>query len=341
MMIKIENRGKNLWNINDLIPINFSYGRIYKIDTYYVDFLELTQNRIAFQSKDFNYAGFGIILQGVKGKTINIQAKLAKKFANSGRILVMTRQIDEENQSISGSTDPYPYTLNELLEGETTTVKISNISHNYIIIAIAGEIKYFGGIVENIQVEINDTATEYEPPKQDKIELNTELFGYAGVFDEYLGNGKVLRRWKKVDKGVAKYSRLTNNKTNVYEIQSIPYSDALQQYNNALILKPDGLPLPQVTDYNLDAEHWYYYYVTDKFLLFIDKATIDNYTGSTTEQKAENYINDCTIIYQLATPVIEDINVSGELNLYPGDNHIIIEDVSVLEISGRPKYMNG
>jgi hypothetical protein len=48
-----------------------------------------------------------------------------------------------------------------------------------------------------------------------------------------------------------------------------------------------------------------------------------------------------TVIYQLATPEIIDLNYDGELILYPGENNLILPDFAVASISGARKYLEG
>lgn len=47
-----------------------------------------------------------------------------------------------------------------------------------------------------------------------------------------------------------------------------------------------------------------------------------------------------TVFYQLATPEIETIPLSGELNLYSGDNYLISDDMLYLRLTGNKKHIN-
>jgi len=224
------------------------------------------------------------------------------------------------------------------------------------------------------------------------------LFGYAGVFDEYLGDGKVLRRWKREIINTSQISYTPYGvgfiDANVAVIYIFTSKVGARNSNQILIGYPIVATGGGYWYKELEANKIYYGDITSnsgtqKFFYGVDrniagwissitpnddevkayfngwKATANdgsrytaweaigdssitstdiNYVSTTKVTDAAGYSGNWKpyeIIYQLATPQIEEIQPSGELNLYPGDNYIIAPDFSVLEISGQPKYMNG
>jgi len=65
------------------------------------------------------------------------------------------------------------------------------------------------------------------------------------------------------------------------------------------------------------------------------------YTTITGTDISEGSIPDgtYTVIYQLTSPVIENVNYSGELLLYNGNNHIITTNLLAFALEGRQKFL--
>lgn len=146
-----------------------------------------------------------------------------------------------------------------------------------------------------IQLEEGASATPYEPPLENYIEANIELFGYNGVFDELYGDGTLVKRWQK-ETGITVTS-------------------------GAGTLTQSGTGTA----------------------ILIDESTGEVYEGTVSGTNISTSAPDgtYTVIYQLATPEIIDLNYDGELILYPGENNLILPDFAVASISGARKYLEG
>ena len=344
-MIEIKNMGKNLWNGN-------FYSNSAKIQQTPNGILMMYSSGSYFEvtlSKT-NYTLFdNYIIPYKVGIDISVKVKYKNNknlilnvffvgFENSGKTNIVYKQIYSDQIAVFKSGTDIP----------------NNIIGFKIILRTNGINDEVGDwtLIEDVMIvegDYTNTDLEYSPALNEKLQLNTEpLFGYAGVFDEYLGDGKVLRRWKRAD-----LTDLTINDiatidvalTNVYRIKikntfsGISGIRAYDYFTSDIVLKANGTVLKAATDWNGDYEHWY----GDKnyIILAIDKTTIDAETGVDLNEKALNYLKKMTIIYQLATPVVEDIQPSGELNLYPGDNYIIGPDYGIISIEGDKKYLYG
>ena len=93
-------------------------------------------------------------------------------------------------------------TINSLESGRQTITFTTDSDVSYIILYL-NRCQIIPGthsaIVDysNFQLEEGDTATEYEPPRSDYIEFDTELFGYNGVYDELRLDGVLVKRWQR------------------------------------------------------------------------------------------------------------------------------------------------
>lgn len=65
------------------------------------------------------------------------------------------------------------------------------------------------------------------------------------------------------------------------------------------------------------------------------------YTTITGTDIVEGSIPDgtYTVIYQLTSPVIENVNYSGELNLITGENHFLTSQLLIMQIEGKKKHL--
>lgn len=384
-MIQIENRGKNLIKGIPTIERNTGKGSIIFQDNYLI---AIKQN-------------FGMLLYEVKIKP-NVQYT-AVFFSENGEFhsLGYANKIPV-NEIDTSNIDQAP--INNM---PTTGLRVVNFTPLYPYLYIGG---YAGTgtdigaklkimLLKGTYTQQDIEAMGYTPPKQDKIQLNTELFGYAGVFDEYLGDGKVLRRWKKVelpfDLNYNPDTSLNNNndgykvtlKTSIAEGKSTDVWDILIDYKGqALNQVGDNVYAGGAENRNEFSIHnptqeliiivitliesgWNTTIIpnTQEVMAFMNgwKATANdgtrytvweaigdssitstdiNYVSTTKVTDVANYSGDWqpyTFIYQLATPVVEDVTVSGELNLYPGDNHLIVEDFGIVEITGKKRYLEG
>ena len=136
---------------------------------------------------------------------------------------------------------------------------------------------------------------DFEPPRDDYIEFNQELFSYNGVADELHSDGTLIKSWKKE-------TRITIT-SGAGTVSSSGTGTCI------LINETDGLPY---------------------------EGTVSG-TSISTSAPDGTY----TVIYQLATPEIIDLNYDGELILHPGENNLILPDFAVAAISGARKYLEG
>ncbi|WP_075780084.1 hypothetical protein [Marinitoga sp. 1137] len=135
-----------------------------------------------------------------------------------------------------------------------------------------------------VEGDYTNSELEFSNPLDEKIKLDTELFGYNGVFDEYLGDGKTLRRWR----------RETVTKATTFNAPSTNGTGTA-----ILINKDNG---------------------------FIYFATISGTNIYETDING-NTIPDglYEIIYQLVTPVVEEVEETNMLNvLTNGHNYFLL-----------------
>jgi len=335
-MIEIQNRGKNLWELDTRMPVYGTAGRFQILEDRKL-FSPPTglggANRYAFVTKvkpNTSYR-FTYIWEG-NG------SKLSTIFSNP---IFKTNGYDV----LGGEASISFYSA--LVEDNKTKIEFTTLPNTKEIAIIFDSFNSSKPIfLYNIMmIEGTELPLEYIPPLNKKLQLNTELFGYAGVFDEYLGDGKVLRRWRRADLSQLTLNNVINQDgyTNTYYITvKKEFLEGLNtnssNYGN-IVLTDDGKFLLEKVDLSLDEEHHYRWSLG--IIFFINKSTIDAEPGSTISEKFVNYLKKMTIIYQLATPVVEDIQPSGELNLYPGDNYIIGPDYGIISIEGDKKYLYG
>jgi len=333
-MIEIQNRIKNL--LPEFTDANYNEG------TGSYDYLNEWKNGyLIIKNGSINVSGLGC--------KIPIKPNIPYTLAYKGKLLKPNtlRFTIEEDLGVNKLQTSMTPTDNYQVWNFTYTYNDLKRPYKYLRFLGDGttsntEIWLYDLILLEGTYSADEIDTLYTEPKPDKIQLNTELFGYAGVFDEYLGDGKVLRRWKKVDTNYLSAYIESDTLTNVYLFKTNPFSDSKQSYDNgSIILKHDGSYLKYASGYSLDYEHWYYEPLYDRFYIAIDKSIIDAENGSSLNEKGNNYFKKMTIIYQLATPQIEEIQPSGELNLYPGDNYILTPDYGIISIEGDKKYLYG
>ena len=270
-VIKIENRGKNLWNYTPQQYIdNFTSHHSYYYDAgdvlyvgisnagYGFPFLVVKPNTVyTFQCEKLDNKQFRFELSTFSGKFLD------KTFTNSGIVkftFTAPNDIIFVKLHNNGDTPSTPVTNFMLIEGDYTNQEL-----------------------------------DYEPPRNDYIELNQELFGYNGVYDEVLDDGTLIKKW---------------NRETGRTVTS----------GSASVTKSGTGTCILVNETNGE----------------VYEGTVSGASISTSAPD-KTY----TVIYQLATPEIIDLNYDGELILYPGENNLILPDFAVASISGARKYLEG
>lgn len=172
-VVKIENRGKNLWKYTPQQYIdNFTSPHSYYYDAgdvlyvgmsaagYGFPFLVVKPNTVyTFQCEKLDNKQFRVELSTFSGKFLD------KTFTNSGIVkftFTAPNDIIFVKLHNSGDTPSTPVTNFMLIEGDYTNQEL-----------------------------------DYEPPRSDYIEFNQELFGYAGIYDELQDDGTLIKRWKR------------------------------------------------------------------------------------------------------------------------------------------------
>ncbi|AKI96585.1 hypothetical protein [Kosmotoga pacifica] len=206
--ISIENRGKNLigttWT--DKSGSNYDLGTtdyFTKIgDTYII-------------SAPYDYRGMVTdYIPVVPGKTYMISYQLDASITTELRIRLYDKNkvlmVDQINDSggLSGWSYGAAKEFFKIFYSSTTEVQATvtipaNVEYIRIAIQLQSTVSPFQ--VSNIQFEEGSSATDYEPPHSDKIEIPSgyPLFGYAGIQNTLnLQSGTFEKKWDlKVIKG--------------------------------------------------------------------------------------------------------------------------------------------
>lgn len=179
-VVKIENRGKNL------------------IDAVYYGSVRETTGETLLQNQEYspNYAigsyqtqwheVFTQPIYVIAGKTYTVSFEIV--FNQIGYILLRIFESDTEN-FINGNAIIAKYIYDSVVTYTFTPSK------KWIKIAMASGTGTV--IFKNIQLEEGASATPYEPPLENYIDFNQELFGYNGVFDTLTDDGTLIKRWNK------------------------------------------------------------------------------------------------------------------------------------------------
>jgi len=190
--------------------------------------------------------------------------------------------------------------------------------------------------VHDIQLEEGSSATGFEPYKEQKITLDTELYGLNGIYDEILPS-VILKKIGVLKRGESKNIITRTNNTNTYTLSiSIPGTSG--DPNWLVALTPYGKILPTAFNYN-DEEHCYVDGSQQQAILHVSKSEVDAYTGANTTEKQDNYVKDMTIFYAFKTP--QEVPLSGTVDLMPGENNIIVPKFGIISVKGRSKHLQG
>jgi hypothetical protein len=171
-VVKIENRGKNLAILNSFTPQSNT--------TFIINNSDII---VTNTSGSYKYVSTNTIPLK-PNTTYTLSATMETIFgADSGRICI---------------TAPDGSALAQLTS--SGSVSFNSHSHTYCTLYLyastdtdAPQSKRYS----YIQLEEGSTATDYEPPRNDYIELNQELFGYNGVYDEVLDDGTLIKKWNR------------------------------------------------------------------------------------------------------------------------------------------------
>lgn len=279
MSVIIQNRGKNLFTKADFI-IRFATGENYWFEgtKLYVTKIQVAGYVIrANPNTTYTISGTWKFTAGSSNQKFLVDEYPVKILTPMNEFIPLriAQHVDSDDDGIiSFTTSPMA---------------------RYLYIGVYAATGYQAWFDTNtIQLEEGSTATEYEPPRNNYIEFNSELFGYAGVFDELRDDGTLIKRWNRESITITSGAgTVTKNGTGTC----------------ILVADSDGVPYD---------------------------GTVSG-TSISTSAPDGTY----TIIYQLATPEIIDLNYDGELILHPGENNLILPDFAVASVSGARKYLEG
>ena len=325
-MINIENRGKNLLKTNikfignisssysdrdwAYVASNYGYAKhvnnntIFFTHTYVSAYTDIAFEEIPLMPNTTYKLSFNV-LENMHTKITLWLYKKDKKY---------NRYIGSIMEDTSTGQMAYTFTTQE--------------NEYYLIIDNEAFKPYANCLIKDFMFYKSIEDKEYTPPKQDNLQLNTELFGYKGIFDEYLGNGKVLRRWKKQIDLSSLFYYLNSTKTTVYNIRCYKPADSSSNGASNIVITGNGVILPYGSTYSgNDAIQFFW----DSSALWLNllKSEVDAEAGSSTNEKIINYLKKMELIYQLATPTIEDIEVTDNLGaLTEEDNYFVYNSLS-------------
>jgi len=175
-VIRIENRGKNLIKGVPNVYRNAGFG----VQPY----------------------GYGVLItedaNGMLGWSLKLKPNqtYAVTFTVSGTLQLKVYEQD------------FPFTnLNTDIASSITQVDATDETKSftftptkpYVWIGVyaGGSVAIPGSILSNIQLEEGSSATDYEPPRNDYIEFDGEMFGMNGIYDELHDDGTLIKRWQR------------------------------------------------------------------------------------------------------------------------------------------------
>ena len=202
MMVKIENKGKNLLK-NQIAGENISHSGEYWMATrqwtgwsnIYIGLGMQGSNIYNINNKD---------LLPWMNKTLTLDIEDFYVFSPTDGVL------NNANILIRYTIDGQNFYYGKDANGDETLFSISSgvpITFNpadyvpegayWFIILRRGANDGATFYVKNFQLIQGTDIGEYEPPRSDYIEFNTELFGYNGVYDELRLDGVLVKRWQR------------------------------------------------------------------------------------------------------------------------------------------------
>ena len=251
-MINIENRGKNLIDYNTDFPTKNGIGgySYYGNGLWYNNGFEGGHAIPNYGSLMYRVVTKNFSLKPNTNYTLEFDLKHIEPSSVSKSLYgVYINSVI--GQGVSASVIESIYYVNYITEGHKTYTFTSFENSNNIQLKF--DFYRTHGFISNIMLYEGTEDREYTPPKQDNLQLNTELFGYNGIFDEYLGNGKVLKRWGRLKiTGVESdlyYYNMSIDYIRVY-IPNITYYNMKQKDNSNVCFKYNGnLLKPQEFNY--------------------------------------------------------------------------------------------
>ena len=250
-----------------------------------------------------------------EGQTYILSAKKSD-VSIGGRIsLVFYNEFD---QTIANSDS---YSLANFYTNNTSASRTINIpiGTKYVRMRFVSDgINIVNGLqtdIYDIQLEQGSTVTAYEKYEEssvyisNNIELNSLPNGIKDSID--LDSNIYTKKTNKIVlNGVESWVYCGDGGTNSYAfLTPLPNCIKNKETKNAIMQLPNYVQLRRAwisTDTS-----FHYYLENGKIDLIIPKAIIDTYAGSDPTQKLNAYLasNDCSIIYQLAQPQIQKLNI--------------------------------
>lgn len=331
MAVELKVCGKNLWNKT---AIDSAYGTN---GTHYA-FTSLTPNSFRLYlgpgSTDVWYNVKFVVPVRVGG-TYSLSFKIKFISAVMGLLGVRVGYFSSLKTN-SDSSPPAEYFDASYSSDATVNVSFTAFDEAVVVSFFKHSNSEFTVEVHDIQLEEGSSATWFEPYKEQKITLDTELYGLNGIYDEILPS-VILKKIGVLKRGKSKNIITRTNNTNTYTLSiSIPGTSGNPYW--LVALTPYGKILPTAWNYN-DEEHCYVDGSQQQAILYVSKSEVDAYTGANTTEKQNNYVNDMTIFYAFKTP--QEVPLTDVLQLAPGYNNIILPYYTALSISGKYKYLEG
>ena len=295
--ISISSRGKNLFNISDT-PTK-SVGTSFEKDKNSI--VVTTTN----DSTNYANVSFKIPLKPLLGKRISGSAKIEAIEGSLASAVVCSYEVTRGNyRYLTFSNTPASQTIPSNCYSDYLNVQLTN--HNRAEVGV-GKVKY-----SNIQIEINDLSTDYKSHKEDKkeISLNEPLRGLPnGVKDtieKINGEWKIVRRCREV---------VFDGSQSVTGVSNLTTDDEWSKFGYELAnCKDFGLVLCDTLPYQVDKRGinpdlgQYISCTNDKWKILFQIKKVNN-SPSTASQVGEYMLNNPKrVIYELATPIIEDIS---------------------------------
>ena len=190
----------------------------------------------------------------------------------------------------------------------------------------------------NVQLEQASSTSVWQKSRTEYLELSDQLFSTYGLYDQ-------IKNCKKISAFAVKENvPVSTIDTTTFTDYYICYSTSLDPLAEANSIKSicigeNGRIFPRIFG---SSESLRYYCTGNTTYITIEKTKIDAMEGDTTLAQAQAYFAAYphTLIYQLATPTVEDLSYDGELMLHPGINYLVPDsELLATEINGKIKSL--
>jgi len=297
LVTEVENKGENLIDLSKIVIDSSAVYTTFVQDTKIIHLKNGTMGA---------FASFYFPVYLKKGVTYTLKGKL---FLNSNASMIILKYKNTFVESIFFIANAGTFDVNK-----TFTVSESGLF--FLHPTFQADTVTNGKMeIENLQLFEGTESTDYTPARTDKFSFNTFLFSQYGISDKLFMSDNKLQKLKMWEKEIINFDTL-------YKVESLTnyYPCLLKTTNislpgsNGIMIGENGRIIRMVYTYNYDALH--YYLSENSILIYIEKTKIDAMSGSTTIEKAQNYFATYphTIIYQLATPVIEDVEYQNTIS---------------------------